>query len=397
MKTSASRPPEDRGVAADVLAQPVDGDVEREGRVRVARRHPLGEGAEVGDPGQAEQPAGAVDGRVVVLRRQVGDAREVAAQGRVDVAGPGAHDQPLGRRQPHRGLDAPPAVDGARARTVAEVQHDEVEVLGVPPHEPGRAARHLRVRAAVEAVAAHVRAPRATSARDGVRVRLRRQGRWNPVSKTATCGVSGNASCARTIPSTLAGLCSGARSDRSRSAARPRRRRRATGSVNRPPPWTTRCPTATQVVRVERGARGRPGPRGPRRTPRRASGLSTGSSSAARRPRGGGAGSRRRSRTPARPRRCRPLAASTTRYFREEDPALTTRTCPSGRSRRGSARRPSPVARLHRRDRDGVDDVAHQWRRGTGRSPGGSGPGARARSRPRRRCAAPPCRCCCRC
>ena len=67
---------------------------------------------------------------------------------------------------------------------------------------------------------------------------------WKAVSNTATCGSSGNARRATSIPSALTGLCSGASTDRSRIAASTASLI-STGAEKRSPPCTTRWATAT--------------------------------------------------------------------------------------------------------------------------------------------------------
>src|SRR5579863_8229920 len=67
---------------------------------------------------------------------------------------------------------------------------------------------------------------------------------WKAVSKQATAGTSGRIWLTRWMPRSDIGWCRGARSTR---ASRPRTTSASTrtGSVNLPPPWTTRCPTAS--------------------------------------------------------------------------------------------------------------------------------------------------------
>ena len=93
----------------------------------------------------------------------------------VDVAGPGAHHQALQRGQPHRGLDRDAAAYRRRRAAVAQVQHDLVQLAEVTADQLGRGRRDEPVRGAVEAVAADpVRTGQV--GRDRVRRRRRRQG-----------------------------------------------------------------------------------------------------------------------------------------------------------------------------------------------------------------------------
>jgi hypothetical protein len=64
------------------------------------------------------------------------------------------------------------------------------------------------------------------------------------VSKTATCGIEGNSSRAASMPSTAAGLCSGASAPRSAIWSRTQESM-SFGAEKRAPPCTTRWPTAT--------------------------------------------------------------------------------------------------------------------------------------------------------
>ena len=146
-----------------------------------------------------------------------------------------------------------PPCDGAGAGAVAEVQHDDVAVARVAPEELGGATRDVAVRRAVEAVAPHLVVARAT--RPGRHTCGPRAAGvwWNAVSNTATCGTSGKASRAPRMPSRFAGLCSGASGTSSRIAVTTSSST-TTGSVNRGPPWTTRCPTAKQPQLVEVGS-----------------------------------------------------------------------------------------------------------------------------------------------
>ena len=170
------------------------------------------------------------------------------------------------------------------------------------------------------------------------------------MSKTATCGMSGNARLRAHDPLEVGRVVQrGERRERPQSATTTSSST-TTGSVNRRPAVHDPVAHRDEVVVVEVGpvlGEGGAG-HGERRPVVRDS--STRALVAA--PvQLCGAGSRRRSRTPARRPRCRPLAASSSWYFSDEDPALTTRTCGRGAPRR---------APLHRGDRDRVDDVAHQ-------------------------------------
>jgi hypothetical protein len=126
---------------------------------------------------------------------------------------------------------------------------------------------------------------------------------WKAVSKTATCGASGTSSLATSIPVRFGGLCSGASGISSLIAA-------VTASSmsvearNLVPPCTTRCPTAA----MSRGS-----------VPRSAAAdRSAAAWSAAPPP-----GSPIRSIVP--PRRAAGSARSTSWYFSDDEPQLSTR------------------------------------------------------------------------
>ena len=122
---------------------------------------------------------------------------------------------------------------------------------------------------------------------------------WNAVSKTATCGRSGNARRATSIPTALTGLCSGASTDRSRIAASTASSI-STGAEKRSPPCTTRCATATR--------------------PSSGADASTASSAAA----WSGTTAGRSCTVPE--STVEPASTSTTDHFSDDDPQLTTRT-----------------------------------------------------------------------
>ncbi len=65
---------------------------------------------------------------------------------------------------------------------------------------------------------------------------------WKAVSKTATCGTSGNAAMADSRPATVAGLCSGASGISSRMTSMTSAVT-IVGSLNWSAPWTARWPT----------------------------------------------------------------------------------------------------------------------------------------------------------
>ena len=78
---------------------------------------------------------------------------QVEQDARIEVAGPGAHDQALQRRQPHRGVDRQAATDGRCGGAVAEVQGHQAQLAGVTAEDLGGFARDVLVADAVHAEA----------------------------------------------------------------------------------------------------------------------------------------------------------------------------------------------------------------------------------------------------
>jgi hypothetical protein len=73
---------------------------------------------------------------------------------RVDAAGTAGHDQAIGRRHAHRGVDRAAVVDGAQRGADAEVAGDDLQLAERALEYFGRLQRNVAVRGAVEAVAA---------------------------------------------------------------------------------------------------------------------------------------------------------------------------------------------------------------------------------------------------
>ena len=252
--------------------------------------------------------------------------------------------RPSSGRQPHRRVDRAAAPDRRRGRAVAEVQHDQRRAVRRRVEQPRGLGGDVLVADPVRAVPAgppRARAatgPRRTSPRPAAGRRRTRCRRPRPAAGPGT--PRGRCGCRRPPAGCAAGRAGrGARSRRGPSSSTRRAR------VRRGPPWTTRCPTAHEVGLAD------PGPvegvvhrrqRGPvvvgvevlgRRHP-------TG-------PRGSAGPTRCRSA-----RRCpctgaAPEAGSTTWYFSDEEPALSTSTC------RRIAVPPSSVSAPHRRASDG--------------------------------------------
>ena len=168
----------------------------------------------------------------------------------IDVAGAGAHHQALHRRQAHRGVHGTPADDRRRRRAVAQVQHDLAQRRPAAAEERRRLLADVLVRRAVKPVAADVH--RSAMSRSMAYVAAAAGRSWkNAVSNTATCGRSGSALRATSMPSTAGGLCSGASGASSSSLAI----NASSTSVGRYSP----------ARRAPPGARPRPGRRSPGR------------------------------------------------------------------------------------------------------------------------------------
>ena len=81
-------------------------------------------------------------------------ALQIQGDGRVDVAAAGAHDQPFQRREAHGGVDGDAVLDGGHRGAVAQVAGDDLQVFQFLAHGLGALLGHVKVRGAVEAVAA---------------------------------------------------------------------------------------------------------------------------------------------------------------------------------------------------------------------------------------------------
>ncbi len=138
-----------------------------------------------------------------------------------------------------------PPVDGGRAGPVAQVQGDQCELLDRAAEVLGRPPGDVLVRGAVEAEPADRRSgrPAPGAARTG-----RPGPAWSGGTRCRTprpAAAAGYSRRATSMPSALAGLCSGASGVSSRIAASTPSST-STGPSNRSPPCTTRCPTAAR-------------------------------------------------------------------------------------------------------------------------------------------------------
>jgi hypothetical protein len=141
---------------ADVPADTVHVDVVGLLRVLVALVDELLNQAEVVGPGQPLQAGALVEQGVDLVDGHLALAVEVEDDAGVDVAGTRAHDQALQRGQAHGGVDGPAATDGGHRGTVAQVQGDLVDVVGVLAQDLRDQVGDVLVAGAVEAVAPDV-------------------------------------------------------------------------------------------------------------------------------------------------------------------------------------------------------------------------------------------------
>ena len=197
--------------------------------------------AQPGQPGQARAGAPARRrARRAVARSWLPAARSAAG---IDAAGSGRHDQPVDRREAHRGVHAAAAVHRRERRPGAEVagHHPEPGLSSRAEQVRGAAAGGIAVRqpmepelAQPELVAPAGRQRVASTAAAGMLA-------WNAVSKQPT-GAPRAAPSGPRIPASARGWCSGA-SAVSAAIAGHHRVVDHGGPVNWLPPCTTRCPT----------------------------------------------------------------------------------------------------------------------------------------------------------
>ena len=142
-------------IRADVVPDAVGPDGEAGLGERISPGGSVRHVAHVAVTGEAEDARALVEQRVELVDAQAGHAVQVHEHRGVEVARACAHDEALQRGEAHRGVDRAPAVDRGGRGAVAQVQHDELELVERAPEQLGRAARHELVARAVEAVLAH--------------------------------------------------------------------------------------------------------------------------------------------------------------------------------------------------------------------------------------------------
>ena len=121
----------------------MDDDIESQPGGRVSGGAPFEDLSEVLHSGQAQKAAGLVERGVDLREREPGNPAQVSAEGGIDVAGAGAHDEPLQGGETHRRVDRVTIADRCRAAPVAEVEDDEVGVGHWSAEQDGRAPGHV--------------------------------------------------------------------------------------------------------------------------------------------------------------------------------------------------------------------------------------------------------------
>jgi len=109
----------------------------------------------VGDAGDAQQAAFALEKLVDLGQLHAAALGQVEDDGRVDVAGAGAHDHPFERGQSHGGVDGTSIFDRGQGAAVAQVAGYARETL-FSAQDLGGPSGYVPVRGAVEAVFADV-------------------------------------------------------------------------------------------------------------------------------------------------------------------------------------------------------------------------------------------------
>ena len=138
-------------VGADVTAHGVgiDGDGQA-GAVVSGRRLLLDVPQVVAKATEAGQTALAVEDAIRFVDAELADQLQNGP--RIEVATAGAHDQALEGRQPHRGLDRGPELDGTSTGAVAEMQGNQAQLADVPLEVGRGRLRDESMGRAVEAV-----------------------------------------------------------------------------------------------------------------------------------------------------------------------------------------------------------------------------------------------------
>ena len=138
---------------------------------------------------------------------------------RIDVAAAGSHDEAFQRGEAHRGVHAEAALHGAGAAAVAEVGGDQLVSAGIFAQQPRGLGRHEAVAGAVEPVTADL-VFFVKLVRNGIEKRLLRHRLVERRVKHRDVRQRGKTLRAASMPTRLAGLCSGASGTHSRIAAR---------------------------------------------------------------------------------------------------------------------------------------------------------------------------------
>ena len=177
-------------------------------------------------------------------------ARSMEDDPGVDRPGAGAHHQALERRHAHRRVDRPTAIDRRHRAAAAEVRDDQrAGRRRVAPSSSACPSDGPVDRQAVEPEAADAVLAGRHASGPGSGWPPRAASRGTPCRRRRRAGRPAAPRAPRGWSPPRAGLWSGARSA-SVSMAASAASSISVGSVNRSPPWTTRCPTASIEPRL---------------------------------------------------------------------------------------------------------------------------------------------------
>ncbi len=148
---------------------------ERQHRRRVPRGFRRFDISHVASAGETEEPALPVQQVIELVDAEPSLPVKVHQNGRVDVAGARAHDETLQGGEAHARVNRASTRDRRHRCTIAEVQHDDAQLLEVAVEERRRPLGDVLVRGAVKPVPPHTVALRQLYG-DRVGVRLGRHG-----------------------------------------------------------------------------------------------------------------------------------------------------------------------------------------------------------------------------
>ena len=254
VKVMASTPAEQRGVRADVLADPMAVDVEGQRRRLGRRRRGANRPRACRCRRKPRRPLRRLSRSSISVDVRPPTRCRWKIDGRVEVAGAGAHDETFQRGQAHRGVDAAPARDRAGARAVTQVQDDRCWSLQGPAEQLRRCAGTRRRARCRGSRTGGCRTASATSVSIAYVKAARRQRRVERGVEDRHLWQVGQQPRGR--PRCRSGRpdCAAARAASGRAIAATTSSVMSVGAANRSPPWTTRCPIAVEAGEVQRRA-----------------------------------------------------------------------------------------------------------------------------------------------